>query len=398
MSITPTERTVHETSRVEWDPDPSPYRSRRWVGPTDHTARFISSRLTAEVRGDLHQVASTDFEDAVESAFANNPTADIIIGCLPFDPADSAVFVCGANETEPGAGSEAVQQAAAPQIRSVIDVPGVAEYERRVDEALRLIDEGAMEKVVLARSKLAAAAAPIDPQQLLERLRANSPHGFGFHVPLVDGGSFVGLSPELLVERDQLAVSSHPLAGSRSRTGGSDEDAARIADLRASGKDAREHQLVVEAVESALDPYCPDTRVDDQDITATDSMFHLGTWVRGNLATDELVRLPSVSALARALHPTPAVCGAPTEEAREMLRRVEGGRGYFTGAVGWQDRDGNGEWAVAIRGAMIEGSTALVSAGAGIVAGSDPRAEAEETGAKLRTVLSALGLGEQVTR
>ncbi|MDN5587030.1 MAG: chorismate-binding protein, partial [Brevibacterium sp.] len=61
-------------------------------------------------------------------------------------------------------------------------------------------------------------------------------------------------------------------------------------------------------------------------------------------------------------------------------------------------RDGNGEWAVAIRGAMIEGSTALVSAGAGIVAGSDPRAEAEETGAKLRTVLSALGLGEQVTR
>ena len=240
MSITPAERTVHETSRVEWDPDPSPYRSRRWVGPTDHTARFISSRLTAEVRGDLHQVASTDFEDAVESAFANNPTADIIIGCLPFDPADSAVFVCGA--MRPSRARDPRLCSRQPHRRSDLSSTCPA-LPNTNDESTRLCASS-------MRARWRRWFWP-DPSWLLRRLRsilsscwnggrANSPHGFGFHVPLVDGGSFVGLSPELLVERDQLAVSSHPLAGSRSRTGGSDEDAARIADLRASGKDARE--------------------------------------------------------------------------------------------------------------------------------------------------------------
>ncbi|TSI14543.1 isochorismate synthase MenF [Brevibacterium aurantiacum] len=394
MSITPAERINHETDEVETTLS----RSRPWGVQTERTARFVSQRIDAQVRGDIQQVPTADFEDAVETALANDPTADIVIGCLPFDPDDSAVFICGVDESALGAEQSDLRHTGSARIRSVIDVPDVAEYEQRVADVLRLIEEGTLEKVVLARSKLAAADAPIDPQLLLEQLRASSPHGFGFHIPLVDGGSFVGLSPELLVERDHLSVSSHPLAGSRIRTGHSGADEARIADLRASGKDAREHQLVVKAVAEGLAPYCSDIIVDDQDTTATDSMFHLGTWIRGSAAADESGHLPSASALARALHPTPAVCGAPTEQAREVLRRVEGDRGYFTGAVGWQDRDGNGEWAVAIRGAMIDGSTALVSAGAGIVAGSEPRSEAEETGAKLRTVLSALGLGEQVSR
>lgn len=363
------------------------------------TARFTSERLTARISGALHQVPSADFEDAIARALAAHPDADVVIGCLPFDAAEPAVFVCGTNEapTEPvGTSTPASPRA---RIQSVVEIPDVAEYERRVDEALHLIDDGQLEKVVLARSKLVAADGPIDPQGLLDRLLASSDHGFGFHIPLEHGRSFVGLSPELLLERDGASVSSHPLAGSRPRSGEPAEDQARAADLRASGKDAREHGLVVEAVTTGLAPNCTGLRVDLQDTTATDSMLHLGTWIHGDLAVaDGTAGPPSASALARTLHPTPAVCGAPATKARALLRRFEGSRGYFTGAVGWQDREGNGEWAVAIRGAMIDGPTALVSAGAGIVSGSDPRSEAEETGAKLRTVLAALGLPEGGTR
>lgn len=370
-------------------------RSGRGTATAVRTARFVSPGFTGQVSGALNLVPSPDFEDAIARAFETQPGADVVIGCLPFDAAEPAVFVCGANQAYSGATGEAAPDRRPPRIQSLVEIPDVAEYERRVEEVLQLIGDGQLEKVVLARSKLVAADGPIDPHGLLERLLASSENGFGFHIPLEHGRSFVGLSPELLLERDGSSVSSHPLAGSRPRSGENNEDRKRAADLRASGKDAREHGLVVDAVTSGLAPNCSDLRVGAQDTTTTDSMLHLGTWIRGDLsAPGASGHRPTAAALARTLHPTPAVCGTPASEARALLRRFEGSRGYFAGAVGWQDREGNGEWAVAIRGALVDGPTALVSAGAGIVAGSDPRSEAAETGAKLGTVLAALGLEE----
>ncbi|HEX7134818.1 MAG TPA: chorismate-binding protein, partial [Iamia sp.] len=100
---------------------------------------------------------------------------------------------------------------------------------------------------------------------------------------------------------------------------------------------------------------------------------------------------PSVLELVAALHPTPAVCGRPRAAALEVIDELEGfDRGPYAGAVGWTDRHGNGEWAVAIRSAVIDGAHARVFAGNGMVADSDPPTELVETRAKLQAVLGVL--------
>ncbi|CAM5195833.1 isochorismate synthase OS=Castellaniella defragrans (strain DSM / CCUG 39792 / 65Phen) OX=1437824 GN=BN940_00301 PE=3 SV=1 [Castellaniella denitrificans] len=124
-------------------------------------------------------------------------------------------------------------------------------------------------------------------------------------------------------------------------------------------------------------------------LTSTARLWHLGTLIEGELAD------PAISALdlAIALHPTPAVCGLPTADARRAIAGLEPfERGYFAGAVGWCDAAGDGAWAVAIRCAQASGRRLTLSAGAGIVPGSVPELEYQETGNKLRTVLDALGL------
>jgi isochorismate synthase EntC len=98
--------------------------------------------------------------------------------------------------------------------------------------------------------------------------------------------------------------------------------------------------------------------------------------------------------LVAALHPTPAVCGTPREEAREVLSELEPiDRGRYAGPVGWVDANGDGEWAIALRCAEITGTTARLFAGAGIVADSVPEEELDETEAKFRALLDSLRWG-----
>jgi isochorismate synthase len=103
---------------------------------------------------------------------------------------------------------------------------------------------------------------------------------------------------------------------------------------------------------------------------------------------------PDALTLATLLHPTPAVCGTPSDLALAAIREVEEERRFYGGAVGWCDAQGDGDWVVAIRCAEItaDGLEVLATAGGGIVAGSDPRSELDETTAKLRTLLGALGV------
>jgi isochorismate synthase len=160
--------------------------------------------------------------------------------------------------------------------------------------------------------------------------------------------------------------------------------------LAASAKDQREHAFVVDAMATALAPLCSDLDVPaTPGLTQTPNMWHLGTRIVGS------VREPATTALdlAVALHPTPAVCGTPTADAREFILTNEGDRGFYAGAVGWCDSAGDGEWMVGIRCAELsaDGRTIRASAGGGIVSDSDPQLELAETSAKLRTILSALG-------
>lgn len=122
-------------------------------------------------------------------------------------------------------------------------------------------------------------------------------------------------------------------------------------------------------------------------------MWHLASDVSAQLASSN-GHVPTSLALVEALHPTAAVCGTPREEAATLILQLEQmDRGPYAGPVGWLDGAGNGEWGIALRGAVLEDSHSVrLYAGAGIVEASDPEAELAETWAKLRPMLQALNL------
>ena len=269
--------------------------------------------------------------------------------------------------------------------------PPPESYERAVARAVEQIHAGSLRKVVLARTLRVEAGRSLDPTQLLRRLRAVEPECYVFAMDLDQGRTIVGASPELLVSRSGLEVRANPLAGSAPRAGDPDLDRANAEALGSSAKDRQEHAIVVEAVFRALRPLCDDLRHDPEPtLLATANVWHLSTRFRGTLKD------PTVSSLdlVRALHPTPAVCGDPREEAMQLIRDLEPvARGHYAGAVGWMDANGDGVWALALRCAELYGETARLFAGAGIVADSEPERELDETERKFRAFLDSLRWG-----
>ena len=262
--------------------------------------------------------------------------------------------------------------------------PGRAVWTEAVRRILAAIDAGDVRKVVLARRLTVEAGAPFDRRTVLDRLRHSHPSCFTYAA-----GGFVGASPELLIRRRGDEVASCPMAGTVRRGAGPEEDDALTAGLLRSVKEAEEHRLLVEAVVAALAPVCVGPpAAGAPDVVRFPTVSHLATRVSGVLRRPA----PSALALAGLLHPTPAVGGLPRAEALATIAALEGfDRGLYAGPVGWVDAAGDGEWAVALRGAQLEGRRARLVAGAGIVAGSDPDAEWAETEAKLRPMLAAVG-------
>jgi isochorismate synthase len=252
-----------------------------------------------------------------------------------------------------------------------------------VAEARDLVRTGALEKVVLAREVVVEGDSPFPVHELLARLRASYPAAFRF---AVDG--LVGASPELLVARTGERVRSHPMAGTAPRSADPSTDARLAASLLASTKDRVEHQITIDFVLDALLPFCSYLDAEaEPSVVAMANVQHLATLVQGRLSSPPA----SALALAGALHPTPAVCGSPREEARAAITRLEGfDRGRYAGPVGWVDARGDGAFAVAIRSAEVSGGQALLRAGVGVVADSDPEAELAESRAKLAALLGAL--------
>ena len=260
----------------------------------------------------------------------------------------------------------------------------------RWDAAVRAltaeIEAARVEKVVLAREVLLDARDEIDEIGALARLRAGYPDCTVFAVHR-GGATLIGATPERLVRVDGRRVRVSCLAGSARRGAGSEDDAAIGAALLADGKERREHQLVVGMIADALVPLCRDIDVPPEPaLMRMPNVQHLHTPVEGTLAGDV-----GVLALVERLHPTPAVGGLPRAGALRLLRRWESfDRGWYAGPVGWVDARGDGEFAVAIRSALLCGREAHLFAGCGIVAGSDPRREYEESSLKLRPMLWAL--------
>jgi isochorismate synthase len=265
----------------------------------------------------------------------------------------------------------------------VTSIPPRDSYVRAVAQARERIDEGELRKVVLARMLVAQSDHTFDRRALLARLRANDPTSFTFAA-----AGFIGATPERLIARDGAHVRATPLAGTTARSPDEGLDARLREELLSSDKDLREHALVVDAVRAALADVCEDLHVPVvPEAISTATVWHLATDITGTLKSGE-----DALTLAARLHPTPAVCGTPRDAALRAIGELEGmDRTIYAGIVGWMDARGDGEWAVALRCAEMQGRIATLFAGAGIVAGSDPHAELSETDAKFRAMLAALG-------
>jgi len=252
-----------------------------------------------------------------------------------------------------------------------------------VDNARERILDGELTKVVLAREVVITADSPIPPSLVLSRLQRAYPSCMLFSI---DG--FVGASPELLVARSGDRVRAQPMAGTAPRSGDPSADARLAASLLASEKDRWEHQITIDMVHDTLLGWCSYLDAEaEPSVVSVANVQHLATAVTGRLSWPE----PSVLELVAALHPTPAVGGEPRAAALDLIGRLEpDDRGRYGGPVGWVDGGGNGSWAVGIRSAELDGATARVFAGVGVVSDSDPDAELAETRAKFQAVLNAI--------
>jgi len=257
-----------------------------------------------------------------------------------------------------------------------------AQYVAAVADAVRRIRADEAAKVVLARDLVACADDDIDPRHLVSRLAPAYPDCFTYAVE-----GLVGATPELLGRRTGLAVQSRVLAGTTWRRDSGDDDNRLSEALLLSMKDRSEHEYAVRSAADALAQSCTVLDVPTApSVVRLANVTHLSTDLTGTLR--EAV---SVLELAGALHPTAAVAGTPTPVAQRLIRQLEGmRRGRYAGPVGWVAADGSGELGIALRCAQLDGPTARLYAGCGIVADSDPDTELAEAQAKLLAVRDAL--------
>ena len=277
----------------------------------------------------------------------------------------------------------------APASRS--SSPGPDEWRRAVTHLLRRINSGngdwpALQKAVLARVCSVRFTHPVSPHRALARLRTVNPHAFQFLLQPAPGVAFFGASPERLVRVRQRRLVTEALAGTRPRGDSITTDRELEQQLLTSVKERHEHRLVHDGIRHALADLCDTVQVRDTvSVRKLAHVQHLDTPFEGLLKSGK--RLGDV---LRTLHPTPAVAGSPRELALTAIAAAEPfDRGWYSAPFGWVDSDG-GEFAVAIRSALKVDDSLDLYAGSGIVSGSDPDTEWDETENKLQQLLEAI--------
>jgi len=275
-----------------------------------------------------------------------------------------------------------------PARRSVaVERPDRAEWDRTVGMFAGAVGRGRIDKVVLARRVTYRAPGDLDVIAALRHLAASAPESTTFAF-VRDGTTFLGATPERLVQTRGRSFETVAIAGSAPRGSDPAEDARLARLLLASEKEREEHAVVVDTLRAGLSPIVETLQVADSPaILPLRHVQHLVTPITGTLRDEA-----GLLSLGGRLHPTPAVGGAPRELALELIADQEGfDRGWYAGPIGWLGADGDGELMVALRCGLVTGPEAILFAGCGIVADSDPAREWEESRLKLRTMTTALG-------
>ena len=263
-----------------------------------------------------------------------------------------------------------------------------------VERILAYLAAGDVFQANLSRAWQARFDRPTEPAALFERLREHNPAPFA-GVFAGDGWAVVSASPERLVSVRGDLVETRPIAGTRPRFEG-DDDAERIRDLVGNPKERAEHVMLIDLERNDLGRVCQPGSIEVDELMTVESyahVHHIVSNVRGRLRDDV-----APGEAIRAVFPGGTITGCPKVRCMQVIAELEGqGRGAYTGAFGWLNRDGDLDLNILIRSAELQGdgsggSRLRFRTGAGIVADSDPQRELDETRAKARGMLRALGV------
>ncbi|MBW3585686.1 MAG: isochorismate synthase [Cyanobacteria bacterium 0813] len=268
-----------------------------------------------------------------------------------------------------------------------IPINDASQFKTSVKSALELIASKYFSKIVLSQAINVIAQTPFSLIDSLNNLRLSYPDCYVFSTSNGKGQTFIGASPERLISIHNNQLLTDALAGSAPRGKTEAGDAKLAQGLLESEKDIREHQVVIDFIVDRLSKlgitpnFSPVPR-----LLQLSNIQHLWTPITAQIPPD----IHLLKILAQ-LHPTPAVAGVPRDIALQQIRGCEScDRSLYAAPLGWIDRRGNGEFAVGIRSALIDGDRAILYAGAGIVAGSEPEKELAEIQLKLQALLNAL--------
>jgi menaquinone-specific isochorismate synthase len=265
-------------------------------------------------------------------------------------------------------------------------VTNATHFKRSVSSALEKIRSSHLSKIVLADTLDVRSSSNFNLFKSLNNLRQIHPNCYIFSTSNGKGQNFIGASPERLISINNQQLITDALAGSAPRGKTPAEDAANANRLLNSEKERHEHLLVIDFITQRLSQLGVLPQVLAPRLRQLSNIQHLWTPISA-IVPDNVHPLKIVAQL----HPTPAVAGAARDVACAEIRRYESfERGLYAAPLGWIDSEGNCEFIVGIRSALIDGDRARLYAGAGIVAGSDPDKEFAEVQLKLQALLKAL--------
>ncbi|WP_227396545.1 isochorismate synthase [Jeotgalibacillus aurantiacus] len=261
------------------------------------------------------------------------------------------------------------------------------EWKNSLTSVVERINQGEMEKVVLARKIKIGFNDKKRSDSVLERLRDDQADSFIFSFEVADS-CFIGATPERLVRKQGNEVLSTCLAGSIARGKTIDEDERLGQELLNDQKNLDEHEIVVRMISDSLGQLCESINVPSKPgLMKMRDIQHLYTPVKGFTGSEK-----TIVDFVEKLHPTPALGGTPTERALKVIREEEKmNRGLYAAPVGWMNADGDGEFAVAIRSGLLVQDYAYLYAGCGVVKDSVAESEYQETLIKFRPMLRAVG-------
>lgn len=278
------------------------------------------------------------------------------------------------------------QQCEKPQLSKRVDFPNQLQWYNNVNKGLTYLDQGILEKVVLARQTEFTIVDSCQPEHLLSLIQKEQNCSFQFCFQLDRDKAFIGSTPERLYWRQSSQIQTEAIAGTRPRGASYQEDNNFAKELLSSPKEIREHKLVLKGLQETLSTLCHQVNIaEDPNLLRLNQVQHLYSHCSGILNPEI-----SDADIINQLHPTPAVGGYPRQKALELIASLETfSRGFYASPIGWVALD-SAEFLVSIRSGLIQRNKLILFAGAGIISDSQPEAEWEELENKIRNFLQVV--------